>query len=256
LALAARGSIIRAESEADVDNLFPVCAGAGQCFIFVLVAAGIVALIVYSVINARKRREAAARFAADLGFQYYPDDPFDIPSRYGQFELFGRGHSRSASNVICGQIDGRDVTLCDYRYTTGSGKNKTTHYYQAALQTMPILGARLEMRRESLFDRVASWVGHDDINFESAEFSRLYHVKCDDRKFAYDIFHARLIEYLLACGTAPTIEMSGPTLLVCDTQGDLEKLRRLMAVGQEIIRSIPEYVLNQRGIGRQQGGQT
>jgi len=241
-----------------MQNLMPVIAGgagACQCAFFALVAAGIVALIIWGIVRVRQRREALARLAAQWGLRYYPDDPFDLPARYAHFDLFNSGHTRAASNVMAGRIDGRDAILCDYQYTTGSGKNQSTHYFQAVLLAMPILAARMHMRRESIFDKVASWVGHDDINFESAEFSRRYHLKCDDRKFAYDLFHARLIEYLLACGECPTLEMNGPTLLLYDSQSKLENFRRLLDIGQEIIRSIPEYVLHQRGIGGQEGGQ-
>jgi len=240
-----------------MENLFPVVAGgagACQCAFFALVAAGIVALIIYGIMKARERREALARLAAQWGLTYYADDPYGIPDRYSQFDLFDTGHSRSASNVMAGQVNGRDVILCDYRYTTGSGKNQSTHSFQAAILTLPILAARLHVRQENFLDRVASWVGHDDINFESAEFSRRYHVKCDNPKFAYDIFHARLIEYLLACGDCPTLEMNGPTLLLYDSQSKIENFQRLLTIGQEIIRSIPEYVLHERGPGGQEGG--
>ena len=240
-----------------MESLFPVVvggAGACQCAFFVLVAAGIVGLIIYGIMKARERREAVARLAAQWGLQYYPDDPFDLPARYAHFDLFDTGHSRSASNVMAGRIDGREAILCDYQYTTGSGKNQSTHSFQAAILTLPILAARLHVRQESVFDKIASWVGHDDLNFESAEFSRRYHVKCDNRKFAYDISHARLIEYLLACGDMPALEMNGVTLLLYGNQGQVENLRRLMDIGQEIIRSIPEYVLHERGPGGQEGG--
>ena len=240
-----------------MENLFPVVAGgagACQCAFFALVAAGIVGLIIYGIMKARERREALARLAAQWGLQYYPDDPYGIPDRYAQFDLFDTGHSRSASNVMAGQVNGRDVILCDYRYKTGSGKNESTHSFQAAILTLPILAARLHVRQESVFDKIASWVGHDDINFESAEFSRRYHVKCDAPKFAYDIFHARLIEYLLACGDCPMLEMNGPTLLLYESNNKIENFRRLMDIGQEIIRSIPEYVLHERGPGGQEGG--
>jgi hypothetical protein len=237
-----------------MEVLFGAAGGLLQCFLFAGVAALVIALIVWSSIRARQRRDAAARLAAEWGFEFYPDDPYGMASRYAQFDLFENGHSQQASNVLCGRIDGREVILCDYQYTTGSGKNKSTHCYQAALLMMPILGARLQMRPENFLDRMASWVGHDDINFESEEFSRRYHIKCDDRKFAYDLFHARLIEYLLACGEAPSLETNGPLLLLYDTQGEVEALRRLRAIGEEIIRSIPDYVRTARGIEHKTGG--
>jgi len=209
-----------------------------------------VALIVFGILKARQRREAMTRLAAELGFEYYPDDPWNLEDKYAMFELFGRGHSRKASNVICGEIDGRAVVAFDYRYTTGSGKNESTHSCQALVMGLPILAAGLRMRSENLFDRVASWVGYEDIDFESDEFSRRYHVACDDRRFAYDILHARLIDYLLGCGSVPNLEMQGPLMVLFENQGDAANVRRLLAIGREIVASIPDYVRSARGIGQ------
>ena len=223
------------------------------CIVFPAFAALVVALIVFGILRARRRREAMARLAKELGFEYYPDDPWNLEDKYAMFELFGRGHSRGASNVICGEVDGRAVVAFDYKYTTGSGKNKSTHSYQALVMGLPIVAAGLRMRSESLFDRVASWVGYDDIDFESDEFSRRYHVACGDRRFAYDILHARLIDYLLGCGSVPNLEMQGPLMVLFDSQGDVKNVRRLIAIGREIVASIPEYVLHARGIEQPAG---
>jgi hypothetical protein len=229
--------------------------GIFPCIVVPAFIALAVALIIFGILKARRRREAMARLAAELGFEYYPDDPWSLEDKYAMFELFGRGHSRKASNVICGEVDGRAVVAFDYQYTTGSGKNKSTHSYQAVVMGLPILAAGLRMRTETVFDRLASWVGWDDIDFESDEFSRRYHVASEDRRFAYDIFHARLIEHLLVCGQAPDLEMKGPLMILFYRQGDVENVRRLLAIGREIVASIPEYVLHARGIGQPAGDQ-
>ena len=213
----------------------------------------VVALIVFGILKARERREAMARLAKELGFEYYQDDPWNLEDKYAMFELFGRGHSRRASNVICGEVDGRAVVAFDYQYTTGSGKNQSTHSCQALVMGLPIVAAGLRMRTETVFDRLASWVGWDDIDFESDEFSRRYHVASEDRRFAYDIFHARLIEHLLACGQAPGLEMKGPLMVLFESQGDAANVRRLLAIGREIVASIPDYVRSARGIGQPAG---
>jgi hypothetical protein len=235
------------EMSADIGGPMP-------CLLFVTIAVLIVVGIVYGFIKARQRREALERLAAELGLKFYPDDPWNLLIRYGHLDLLG--HGGRASNVLAGQMDGRDVAAFDYQYTTGSGKNSHTYYYQAAVFEMPIVAPRLLVRRESVLDKVASWVGHDDLNFESAEFSRRYHVKCDRPKFAYDIFHNRLIEYLLAVPSgAPNMEMNGPLLLVYGARGSgPEQVRWLLDVGREIIRSIPDYVRRERGIGAKTGG--
>jgi len=238
-----------------MEVLFGGLAALVPCLLFGGIAALIVGGIIYGIIKARQRREVMARLAASLGLRYYADDPWDLPSRYNHFGLFQSGHSKRASNVLTGELDGRSVAAFDYRYTTGSGKNQTTHHYQGAVLEMPILAPRLRMRKESVLDRVASWVGYDDIDFESDEFSRRYHVKSADRRFAYDILHAQLIDFFLRCGTAPSMEMQGPLVLVYDGgRGNVANVQRLLTIGQEIIRSIPDYVLKVRGAAQPPGG--
>ena len=55
----------------------------------------------------------------------------------------------------------------------------------------------LVISREGFFSKVAQWFGCDDIDFESAEFSKKFVVRCADKKFAYDICNPQMIDYLL-----------------------------------------------------------
>ena len=235
------------EMSADIGGPMP-------CLLFVTIAILIVVGIVYGSMKARRHREAFERLAAELGLKFYPDDPWGLLTRYGHMDLLG--HGGRASNVLAGQMDGCEVVAFDYQYTEGSGKNSHTYYYQAAVFETPILAPRLWLRPETALDKIAAWAGHDDIDFESGEFSRRYFVKCVDRKFAYDIFHARLIQYLLSVkGGAPNMGMNGPLLLVYGSRGSgSEQVRWLINVGREIIRSIPDYVRRERGIGAKTGG--
>ena len=238
-----------------MERLFAVAAGSLPCLMFAgfAVLAGV--LIAVGIWRARKRREAMTALARRLGLAFYPSDPWNLPVWYGRLELFGRGRSRRAENVMSGEIDGRTVVAFDYRYTTGSGKNKHTHYFQVVVWLLPIQAPGLRLRPENLLDRVASWVGWDDIDFESDEFSRRYHVACEDRRFAYDIFHARLIDYLLRCGSVPSMEMNGVFLALYEPGlGGPERVERLLAIGRTVIDMIPGYVLRARGVEAAAGG--
>ena len=44
--------------------------------------------------------------------------------------------------------------------------------------------------------------GYQDIKFESAEFSKTFCVRSPDKKFAYDVCNAKMMEYLLVKGYA------------------------------------------------------
>lgn len=46
--------------------------------------------------------------------------------------ISGKGHSKRLSLVIHAQFEGHECDLLMYQFTTGSGKNRTTHYYTVA----------------------------------------------------------------------------------------------------------------------------
>ena len=91
----------------------------------------------------------------------------------------------------------------DYHYqtTSSNGKQTTTHhhYFSYCLIELPYASLPdLRIRREGIFDSLAGAFGFDDIDFESAEFSKRFHVKSSDKRFAYDVVHPAMMEFLLA----------------------------------------------------------
>ncbi|MEL5991168.1 hypothetical protein ACOKGD_01035 [Microbacterium phosphatis] len=90
--------------------------------ILVVVAIGAVILAVVSARRSRERRYRLARFAAANGMQYLP--ALASPQLPGM--VFGRGSSRQAHDLVRGTRP-RFVEFANYQYTTGSGKNRTTH---------------------------------------------------------------------------------------------------------------------------------
>jgi hypothetical protein len=55
----------------------------------------------------------------------------------------------------------------------------------------------LFIRPEGFFDKVTEFVGLEDIDFESAEFSQKFFVKSPDRRWAYDVLHQKTMEMML-----------------------------------------------------------
>ena len=66
---------------------------------------------------------------------------------------------------------------------------------------------------ENIFSKIAQAVGYDDIDFESHEFSRKFCVRSKNKKFAYDVCNARMIEYLLS-NTNLSIEIEERALAI------------------------------------------
>jgi hypothetical protein len=211
-------------------------------FIF-LVAALIIGGIVYSYLASQQRKKDLAAFAAAWGFAWDDDDPFGIEDRYEAFSAIDRGHGRYAYNVFHGDRHDRAIICFDYRYKTGSGKEESTHHFSGALIGLGVFMPRLSVRPEGLLDKLAAAVGFDDIDFESAEFSRLFYVKSDNRKFAYDVLHARAMEYMLALPRRFTMEFIGDTALVHDDRTwDPAEFDAAVRQVEGLIELFPEYL--------------
>lgn len=133
------------------------------------------------------------------------------------FTAFTQGHSQFAYNTLRGliEVDGSgwpgQAGDFEYKTTSSNGKTTTTHTHRLSylLIDTPHLGAPdLAIRREGIFDRFAGFMGFDDIDFESAEFSERFHVKSSNKRFAYAVLDPRMMEFLLE-SEPPTIDFRG-----------------------------------------------
>jgi hypothetical protein len=118
-----------------------------------------------------------------------------------------------------GSSGGMEVVLFDYKYVTGSGKNQSVHRQTVAAFRVP--GASLpafQLRPESVFDRLASVLGFQDIDFpDHAEFSRRYLLRGKDESAVRAAFSPALIDFFeqLAAGdTRCSVEGAGNLVVV------------------------------------------
>lgn len=170
--------------------------------VILLIVVFVVVGIVLSSIAAGKRQEAFKKLASSLGMIFYPGKDYSYDERYSFINKLCRGKNRYAFNIVRGEYRGYAIQLFDYHYETHStdskGKRKKHHHYFSFFilqfgRNFP----ELVIAREGWFSKIAQWFGYADIDFESAEFSRKFIVRSPDKKFAYDICHAQMIEYML-----------------------------------------------------------
>lgn len=148
-----------------------------------------------------QRRKAFAALAAQIGFQYSPDDPFDLSSM--PFALFAKGDGRGTENALWGTDNGREVKLFDFWYyervqNAKGGSSKRYYRYSCALTEIAARCPHLSVGPEGFLSRLADHVGLRDIEFESEDFNRRFQITSGDRKFAYALVDARMMEWLMA----------------------------------------------------------
>jgi len=150
----------------------------------------------------QKRTDALASLAARLGMNFSPARDRDLAARFKALRGLHEGNDRYAWNVLSGPYGASPFLIFDFHYETEStdsdGKRQTSqHYLHVVLLQLPRAFPSLHVSPEGMFSKIAQALGYDDIDFESAEFSRRYCVRSADKKFAYDFCNARMIDFLL-----------------------------------------------------------
>jgi len=212
--------------------------------VIAMVVIGTIILIVHLFSIERRRKMAA--YAASQGWRFRPEKDKGMSARFPNFKCLRRGHSRYAYNIMQGRRENREVTAFDYHYTTGHGKNRHDHHFSALVIKSPLPLKPLYLRPENIFDKVTDFFGYDDIDFESAEFSRKFYVKTADKKWAYDVIHQRMMEYLLEQPKFHIQFDTGHIMAWRNKRFSEEDFESAFEQIQGMLKRLPEYVRHQQ----------
>lgn len=220
-----------------------------QIAIIILVVGLFIVLAIAGAAAARKRREELAVLAGRLGLNYRADKDHSMAGRFDFLDALATGSNRYAYNILSGVYQQREVLVFDFHYETHStdskGRRRTHHHhFSFFILTLPQNFPELRISREGFLSKIAQAFGYDDIDLESAEFSRAFCVRSRNKKFAYDVCHPQMMEYLLA-NRDLSIEIEGSALALafgqCLSATEIESnLSRLL----EIRSRLPDYLFN------------
>lgn len=214
----------------------------------IIIAVAAVAIGFAAWFSAQRKKELA-EWAARAGLSFSPRPDRGMDARYPQFDCLRRGHSRSAYNVATGEWNGRFLETFDYRYVTGHGKNRSVHTFSATILQSALPLKPLQIRPENAFDKLTEFFGADDIDFESDQFSREFHVKSPDKKWAFDVLHQRTIEFLLS---KPQFSIEfDQAHVICwrNNRFNLEIRESAISVVEGILDRLPEYLTREQKKG-------
>jgi hypothetical protein len=204
------------------------------------VSAGIVVTIVRTVLSLR-RVHALQTWARTHGWRFTPGPDPTVGRTYLELGLIGNGLVQ-ATNLASGLWQGRQIHVFDLdrRRRPGSRDGVQGLFTCVAVKAdMPLIPLRI--RPEIAADRLASALGFNDIDFESAAFSAAFHVSSPDRKWAYDVLPPRQIEFLLR---RPRwwLELGGWWCLVAVPGGlAAEKIPEAIATATGFLAGIPPH---------------
>lgn len=213
--------------------------------IAVLVIAGLAAAFYFSA----KRRKELTSWASSTGLAFSRSADRSFDNRYPEFHCLRRGHSRAAFNVMSGTWHSRSVEAFDYRYVTGHGKNRTTHHFSAVILRSNVPLRPLQIRSENVLDKLTEFFGVDDIDFESDQFSREFHVKSPDKKWAFAVIHQQTMEFLLASPRF-SIEFDEQHVIAWrNRRFKVADFQAALRVVEGLLDRLPEYLLREQRRG-------
>ena len=155
----------------------------------------ITAIILGTRYYERKRTEAMAAVAAEIGLEFSADQNDALLERLQVFALFTKGHSPKMRNLMTAETDLATLTIFDYRFVTGGGQHSTTHQQSVILMQSDSLDLpRFRLKPEGFFDKIGAAIGFQDIDFdENPEFSTAFTLKGDDESAIRTFFDSEML---------------------------------------------------------------
>lgn len=154
--------------------------------------------IVIHLRNEKKRKEAMQILAQELAFEFPPDFGYEQLGPFTTFDLLSQGRSRKVANCMRGRARDVEVSIFDFRYVTGSGKNSTTHVRTCiTFESENLALPRFCLQPEHFFHKFLTVFGYQDIDFpECPQFSNEFLLRGENEASIREFFTADLIELL------------------------------------------------------------
>jgi len=164
-----------------------------------------------------KRRSAALEIVAQqMGFLYLSEgQPFQ-PGPVPRASLFSRGRKPRFRNLLTGYTANRQVTIFDYQFVIGRGKNTYTMKQTVAAYRLPHAVANFEVSPASAWAKLSKWFGGKDIRFpENPQFSKRFRLRGPDEPAVRKTFSPAVQSYFEAQPESKqSVQTSGGWLIV------------------------------------------
>jgi len=166
-----------------------------------LIFAGIVAVVGIIVWAAwfyeKKRSEALEHIASSLHFSFKRKCDNSLIINHHHFDLFKKGRAQKVSNLMSGNSGDMNISIADYRYTVGSGKNSTT-YSQTILivQSAHLHLPPFSLCPENFLHKIGGIFGYKDIDFTShPQFSKQYLLRGENEDAVRETFNDDVLAF-------------------------------------------------------------
>lgn len=156
----------------------------------------VVAVIVMSYYQNQKRMQDMRALAGSMGYEYVQEAGLD--GGLAGLALFSHGHTRKATNLLSSAAGSATVTIMDYRYESGYGRNRRIQSQSVLLFESDRLNLPLfVLHPEGVFQKLGGLLGQQDIDFDNQpDFSAAYVLQGSDEAQVRALFSSDKLAFL------------------------------------------------------------
>ena len=182
-------------------------------FLLILGAMLIIGGIVWGI--DRWRTQIIQSVADEWGYEYYQNGRQRLPLAVSQSNLFSRGRNGRLRHLIQREQSEVTVSIGEYGYTTGSGKNKKRHRQTVVFIESPKLSLpQFLLLPENILHKIGKIFGFQDIDFSShPTFSKRYLLQGQDESSIRSSFHEGVLDFFEGRKQRVCVEGAGSMLM-------------------------------------------
>jgi hypothetical protein len=189
-----------------------------------------------------KRMDDLAMLAKKLGLSFASGSDFKLAEHFSFFAWLNRGEARCASHVFHGFYQEYPVKVFDYFFATPGGKQGCSYYWSAYIMELKADFPDTLVSHKTFEMRFLETMGESHTTFESEEFTRAFNVRSADKKFAFDVCNANMMNYLLANRDLILEIHGGGILLLFQDWLRPEKVEANLSRLVDIRKLLPDYL--------------
>lgn len=202
--------------------------------------AALLAYLVLRRLRRRKRRDQAhvLRLAERAGLRQAAPGEFDLLRL--PFPMFRTGEWQGFDNVFVGDWEGERVWVFDSWYGFAVRGQDVEEFFTCAAIEIDADCPKLSITREKPWSRTWEHLGWSDIQVESEDFNRRFHVSGDDERFAFAFLAPSMIQWLQRAPKEYEFAVEGRWVLCRSKWVPIEKWWELLRMARDFRASMPK----------------
>jgi hypothetical protein len=191
----------------------------------------------------KRNNSGLQALAARRGLNYGDTDPYG--SSRLLFDRFNEGIERGFGPYVFPADHQRELRAFEFWWEVQTDRNERVRYWSTCVAgTFPVWAPYLVISPERWATKLLSMVTAADVEVESEEFNRMFHVRCDSKRFATLVLTPALIELMVVTDGLIELEIHGDSFCVTTRRARPDQYPSLLRLADDIASRVPANLVD------------